>query len=217
VKIQERLNISPYVFQGFADTFWSDLYVQGHPCDFLGQHDSRNPLLPETTPIYSQLRINNKEIAFITAVATLPGKSRLILDCSDADWPAIQPWWERFRSELKEEELLDVAKSPGGALDPELTPQERYNHIIMQARERAAANGLLAKDLPEHLTGAIEIPEWFLAFWYPRDRTLEDYAAKFTQVGKRQIERHWETYRAMHDIPKLRELDKLRQGKTPED
>jgi hypothetical protein len=92
-----------------------------------------------------------------------------------------------------------------------------YDTVIMQARERAATNGLSATDDPKELTGSIEIAEWFLAFWYPRNRTLDDYAKLFTKVGKRTIETYLKDYRAIHGIPNLRDLDRLRKGQDAED
>ncbi len=96
-------------------------------------------------------------------------------------------------------------------------PRQIYDTIIKQALERAGQKGLSPEVLPTADARGIEIAEWFLAFWYPLGRTFEQYMQKFTHVSKRTIERYWVNYRAMHDIPTLRDLDKLRQGKTPED
>ena len=198
MKIQERLNISPYVFRGFADTFWSDLYVQG--CDFFDQHDSRNPLLPETTPIYSQLHINKKETAFITAVATLPGKSRLILDCSDADWPTIQPWWERFRDELIQEGMIDFV----GA-----TPT---SHPMRAAQERAGQHGFSRSEPPDAEAGPEPLLDWFLGYWFPTGKSFEAFKREYLPVvDPKEVSRWWDKYREKYDVPTLPELKRLRE------
>jgi len=199
VKIHERLNVSPYIFYGFALTFWDDLYSQGDPCSFFDVHGS-NEIHPDITPLWAHLSINNKETAKITAVATLPGKSRLTLNAPDTDWHTIQPWWESFRDELIQEGMIDFV----GA-----TPT---SNPMRAAQERAQQHGFSRSEPPDAEAGPEPILDWFLGYWFPTGKSFEAFKREYLPVADpKEVSRWWDKYREKYDVPTLPELKRLRE------
>lgn len=113
-------------------------------------------------------------------------------------------FFTRYKHEREQLKTISTEQIPS-----DLAPLT-YDSIIEQAQARAAKKGLTAEDHPIGEWGAIEIAEWFLAFWVPLGRSLEKYTELFDD-NSRTIRRHWEHYRAMHNLPTLQELGRMRR------